>query len=76
MMLLTIASLVRWSAFGEQLAAANSVWAVILKHVSYLDVWWESLDGKLVPKFLLFYASLAVFCLFLTSKVLEARKWL
>jgi len=44
-------------------------------HISYLDVWNTTLEGKLVPKFLLFHASLAVFWLFLTTKVLESRKW-
>jgi ABC-type transport system involved in multi-copper enzyme maturation permease subunit len=54
----------------------TSAWAVVLKHVSYIDVWIDSLEGKLVPKFLLFHVSATALWLFLTAKVLEARKWL
>ena len=48
---------------------------VILRHLSYIDTWFEALDGKLVPKYLLFHLSAAVLYIFLTIKVLEARKW-
>ena len=47
----------------------------ILFHVSYIDLWWETLRGKIVPQYLLFYLSLASLSLFLTVKVLESRKW-
>ena len=47
----------------------------ILFHVSYIDLWWETLRGKVVPQYLLFYLSLASLSLFLTVKVLESRKW-
>lgn len=54
---------------------AGSAWVTVLKHMSYIDVWIDTLDGKLVPRQLLFFASMAVIWLFLSVKVLEARKW-
>jgi hypothetical protein len=54
----------------------NSPWVVVLTHMSYLDVWVNTLQGKLILRNLLFFASLSVLWLFLTVKVLEARKWL
>lgn len=50
-------------------------YALVLKHMSYINLWIESLQGKLVLRNLLFPLSLTVFCLFLTVKVLESRKW-
>jgi ABC-2 type transport system permease protein len=50
-------------------------YALVLKHMSYINLWIESLQGKLVVRDLLFPLSLTVFCLFLTVKVLESRKW-
>jgi ABC-2 type transport system permease protein len=47
----------------------------VLFHISYINLWWETLRGKIVPQFLLFYLSLASLSLFLTVKVLESRKW-
>jgi ABC-2 type transport system permease protein len=53
----------------------NSGWVVFLHHISYLDVWVDTLDGRLIPMYLMYQASLAIFFLFLTTKVLESRKW-
>ncbi|MEI6771034.1 MAG: ABC transporter permease [Planctomycetota bacterium] len=69
---LFIVAIIRERIFGQN---PGSPWYQILMHISYLDVWNTTLEGKLVPKFLLFHASLAVFWLFLTTKVLESRKW-
>jgi ABC-2 type transport system permease protein len=57
------------------LVKEKTIWTDIFLHVSYLDLWSETLQGKLVPKFLLFPSSLTIFCLFLSVKVLESRKW-
>jgi ABC-type transport system involved in multi-copper enzyme maturation permease subunit len=54
----------------------NSGLAVFLTHISYLDLWVRSLDGTFIPSYLFFYLSATVFWLFLTTKVLEARKWI
>lgn len=68
MLLLTLALLFQGNV-------QDSIWTTVLKHVSYLDVWFDTLDGKLVPVRLLFFGSMTVFFLFLSVKVLEARKW-
>jgi ABC-type transport system involved in multi-copper enzyme maturation permease subunit len=46
-----------------------------LKYISYLDLWIDTLLGTLAPKYLVYHVSAAIFWLFLTVKVLEARKW-
>ncbi len=46
-----------------------------LLYISFLDLWFESARGVLAPRFLLFHISATVFWLFLTTKILEARKW-
>jgi gliding motility-associated transport system permease protein len=54
----------------------SEFWTAVLKHVSFLDSWQDTLQGKVTPTIgLVFYASMAVFFLFLTVKVLESRKW-
>jgi hypothetical protein len=50
-------------------------WATVLTHVSYLHLWLGALDGKIVPRFLLFFLSMTALFLFLTWQVLESRKW-
>jgi ABC-type transport system involved in multi-copper enzyme maturation permease subunit len=47
----------------------------ILTYVSYIELWINSTTGTLSPRVLVFHLSFAVFFLFLTVKVLEARKW-
>jgi ABC-type transport system involved in multi-copper enzyme maturation permease subunit len=58
---------------GEQ--AGTSTWVKVLQHCSYLEIWDNTLKGKLELSYLLFPASLTIFFLFLSVKVLEARKW-
>jgi ABC-2 type transport system permease protein len=53
----------------------GSGWPAFLGRVSYIRVWIDTLDGKLQPSYLIFFGSLTVLWLFLTVKVLEARKW-
>jgi ABC-type transport system involved in multi-copper enzyme maturation permease subunit len=53
----------------------NSPWVGVLTHMSFVDLWSNSLDGQIQPQYLLFHVTAAVFWLFLTVKVLEARKW-
>jgi ABC-type transport system involved in multi-copper enzyme maturation permease subunit len=48
---------------------------IILSHVSFVDLWENSLQGQLAPRDLFYQLSGAVFWLFLTVKVLESRKW-
>jgi ABC-2 type transport system permease protein len=61
---------------GEvQRTAPGSAWVAVLTHMSFVNLWQNSLEGKLEPQFLLFHLSAAFFWLFATVKVLEARKW-
>ena len=53
----------------------ESVWYNVLSHVSYVDMWFDAVKGFLIPRALLFQLSAAVLWLYLTIKVLEARKW-
>jgi ABC-2 type transport system permease protein len=55
--------------------ALQNVWATLLKHVSYIDLWITSMQGLLAPQYLVFHISMTIFWLFLTVKVLEARRW-
>jgi ABC-2 type transport system permease protein len=50
-------------------------WKTILTHTSFIDLWMETLRGKLALRDLLFPVSATIFWLFLTVKVLEARRW-
>jgi ABC-type transport system involved in multi-copper enzyme maturation permease subunit len=53
----------------------GSVWRTVLTHASFVDLWQEAVQGKLALRSLLFPVSATIFWLFLTIKVLEARKW-
>jgi ABC-type transport system involved in multi-copper enzyme maturation permease subunit len=46
------------------------------EYVSYVNLWIKSCEGQLLLRDLIFHGSAAVFWLFLSVKVLEARKWL
>jgi len=53
----------------------DSATYVILSNISYVDLWINSLEGTLSPRYLMFHISAAVFWLFVTIKVMEARRW-
>lgn len=69
--LLVVSLLVMWGAN----IARDASWQAVLTHTSFLHLWRDTLEGKIVPRFLLFPASMTVLFLFMTVKVLEARKW-
>jgi ABC-type transport system involved in multi-copper enzyme maturation permease subunit len=54
----------------------RSNWAPFLTHFSFLDLWGSALRGQLILSEVISHVSLAIFWLFATVKVLEARKWL
>jgi ABC-2 type transport system permease protein len=54
---------------------AYSHWVAVLGHVSYIDFWWDSAKGQLYPRLMIFHLSATVLWLFMTVKVLEARRW-
>jgi ABC-type transport system involved in multi-copper enzyme maturation permease subunit len=47
----------------------------ILSHLSFVHLWLGSLSGRLYLRDLIIQGSIGVFWLFLTVKVLEARRW-
>jgi ABC-2 type transport system permease protein len=53
----------------------EGAWYTVLGYVSYLDLWWQALRGNVVPRLYVFHLSAAIFWLFLTVRVLEARRW-
>jgi ABC-2 type transport system permease protein len=61
--------------FVIQVLSPGSAWNTVLTHTSFINLWQSNVEGKLVPRDLLFPISATVLWLFLTVKVLEARKW-
>jgi ABC-type transport system involved in multi-copper enzyme maturation permease subunit len=61
--------------FLKRFLTPDSTGYTILSYISYVDVWIDSLEGKLSPRFLMFHVSAAIFWLFVTVKVMEARRW-
>jgi ABC-type transport system involved in multi-copper enzyme maturation permease subunit len=47
----------------------------IINYVSYVDFWVVAARGTIAPRYLILHLSMAVFWMYLTVKVLEARKW-
>jgi ABC-type transport system involved in multi-copper enzyme maturation permease subunit len=56
----------------EDLSVATQTF---LTRLSFIDLWQQSLEGQLAVRDIVVWASAAVFGLFLSVKVLEARKW-
>jgi ABC-type transport system involved in multi-copper enzyme maturation permease subunit len=50
-------------------------WQAVLSQIGFVDLWIESLSGKLFLRSIIAQISVAVFWLFLAMKALEARKW-
>jgi gliding motility-associated transport system permease protein len=53
----------------------QSAWAAVITHTSYVELWFSSLQGVIIPRQLLFHISATILWLFLATKVLEARRW-
>lgn len=54
---------------------SGSTWREVFAYASFFDMWRAYIQGNFAPRFLIFHISAAVFFLFLSVKVLEARKW-
>ena len=61
--------------FIKSFLSATSSWTTVLTYFSYIDLWRNTLQGKLALADLVFHVGITVFWLFLTVKVLESRKW-
>jgi ABC-type transport system involved in multi-copper enzyme maturation permease subunit len=59
----------------ERSAPVGPAGAAVLKQFSFVDLWIDSLGGKLYVRDIVMQLSVAAFWLFLTVKVLDARKW-
>ena len=57
------------------LGAVGTIPAELAANINFLDLWFNSLEGTVVPRLLAIHAAMAIFFLFLTVKVLEARRW-
>jgi ABC-type transport system involved in multi-copper enzyme maturation permease subunit len=53
----------------------GSVWREIFTYASFFDLWRMFLQGNFAPRYLVFHLAAMVFFLYLSVKVLEARKW-
>jgi len=58
-----------------RVVSPGTVWYDLINYVSFLELWINTLQGKLSLKDVAFHISAAVVWLFLTVKVLESRKW-
>lgn len=47
----------------------------VLTPFSFFDLWESAAKGLVIPRYLVIHASISVFFLFLSIKVLESRKW-
>jgi ABC-2 type transport system permease protein len=54
---------------------AGPQWRPVFSHLAFLNLWKESLEGRLHLRDVVVQLSLAVFWGYLTVKVLEARRW-
>lgn len=72
MMLLTALAVINYYLKSSPTQAH---WVAVLTHISYLELWFDSVEGKLNPRSLIFHLSAAVLWIFMTVKVLESRRW-
>jgi ABC-type transport system involved in multi-copper enzyme maturation permease subunit len=59
----------------SQMTGIGPTGQAFLARLSFIDLWRTSLQGQLPVRDVLVWASVAVFTLFLSVKVLETRKW-
>ncbi len=69
------AHLVAFFAIRSSQEGEAGAFGSLVSYMSFISLWIRSLGGVLAPRFLVFHLSAAVFFLYLTNKVLEARKW-
>ncbi|HEX3152459.1 MAG TPA: ABC transporter permease [Gemmataceae bacterium] len=74
---LTFVGMIGWLApyFIIRGQPENTTKFLVLKHLSFVNLWVESLQGQLHLRELILQGSVVVFWVFLTVKVLEARRW-
>ena len=70
-----VAVLILTSLYWLSRFDVGPTWKAAMQRLAYLNLWSESLGGRLQVKDMILQASAAAFGLFLTVRVLEARKW-
>jgi ABC-2 type transport system permease protein len=61
--------------FVMQFSDSTTVWTKIIEHTDFIILLFDSVQGKLALRKLIYHASAAVFWLILTVKSLEVRRW-
>ena len=59
----------------EGFRGISPLWQSVFHHLGYLNLWSSAIDGRLPVRDIVLQGSLCVFWLFLTVKVVEARRW-
>jgi ABC-2 type transport system permease protein len=74
---MTFALLLVWIVLftAARMWPADSVRYKIATQLSFIHLWEQSLNGRLLPRDFSIQASIGVFAVYLTTKVLEARRW-
>jgi gliding motility-associated transport system permease protein len=72
---LTFVGMLGLVAFYFAARFAGPQWMPVFAHLTYIDLWFDSLEGRLHLRDVIIQLSLAVFWCFLAVKVLEARRW-
>jgi ABC-type transport system involved in multi-copper enzyme maturation permease subunit len=72
MILLTGLALIK---FNMEDSSPTNPWVTVLAQMSYIELWYRSLEGQLNPRLLIYHLSATVLWLFMTVKVLESRRW-
>lgn len=63
------------SGFVQRLESVGPLWKAVFSHLSYSELWVSSLKGRMHVREMILQGSFTFFWLFLTVKVLEARRW-
>jgi ABC-type transport system involved in multi-copper enzyme maturation permease subunit len=72
---LTFAGMVAYLSIVFVVPRTGGALKSVLEQFSFIDVWFNSLSGKLYLHNVITFGSIAAFWLFLSVKVLESRKW-
>jgi ABC-2 type transport system permease protein len=61
--------------FIQQFPGISPRLQTILQRFSFVSFWFDSMTGKVMLRDMVVYFSIAIFFMFLTTKVLESRRW-
>ncbi|HEV8062383.1 MAG TPA: ABC transporter permease [Gemmataceae bacterium] len=75
MLLFFVVFFIEQQFMSQRDAVSGQALVPILNHISFIDLWFVSLEGEITPKYYLYQISATIFWSFLTVKVLESRRW-